>query len=226
MISVVIPVLDEEGELGAALAAVAEQDAAHETVVADGGSRDRTREVAEKHGARVVVSERGRARQMNAGAALAGGDVLLFLHADTRLPAGGLAAVARVMAATDAPGGGFLKRYDRGGRFLRLAERILNDWRTRRRHRLVGTQAMFVRRELFERWGGFPDWPFLEDVELSDRLRRAGRPAVVPLAVTASARRYRQRGEVRQIAVNGIIMVLYRLGVSVGSLRQLYEGLR
>lgn len=226
MISIVLPVLDEEQELEQALMSVGMQAEEHEVIVADGGSVDATCEIALAHGARVIEGFRGRGRQMNAGAAQASGDILLFLHADTRLPLGALAAVERAVADPQVPGGGFLKRYDGGGPLLRTSEWFLNTVRTRLMRGLVGTQAMFVRRSLFECSGGFREWPFLEDVELSDRLRTLGRPTIIPLYVVASARRYRQRGSLRQIAVNGATLFLYRLGVSPVRLRRLYEGMR
>ena len=163
---------------------------------------------------------------MNAGAAAASGDVVLFLHADTVLPAGALAAIRGAVADDTVIGGGFLKRYDGGGRLLRLCGLALNHVRTRWWKAMVGTQAMFLRREVFRELGGYRDWPLLEDVDLSDRMRRRGQVVVLPLHVIASSRRYLQRGALRQILVNGLVLVLFRLGVGPDRLVRLYQGLR
>lgn len=226
MISVVIPVLNEALQIDDALAALESQATPHEVIVVDGGSGDRTAEFAARRGVRVLQAAAGRGAQMNAGAGVASGDILLFLHADTRLPAGGLAAVAAAVDELGAGSGGFLKQYQGGNALLTAVGAVLNGVRTRWFRALVGTQAMFVRRDLFESLDGFREWAFLEDVDLSDRLRRGPQPvAVIPLAVRASARRYTQRGTVHQILVNAIVLSLFRLGVGPERLARLYAGI-
>jgi rSAM/selenodomain-associated transferase 2 len=226
VISVIVPVLDEEAEIPGALASLAGEGAAHEVVVVDGGSADRSVALARAGGARIVAAPRGRGAQMNGGARAATGEILVFLHADVRMPPGALAGIVEACADPAVAGGGFCKRYDRETPLLVAMAGVQNQVRSRLGHSLVGTQAMFVRRAVFDRLGGFREWPLLEDVDFSDRLRREGRIAILAGPVLASARRYHRRGVVRQIAINATVLALFRLGASPGWLRRLYLGLR
>ena len=225
MISVIVPTLDEEDKIESCLERLAwpQHAGRFEVIVVDGGSRDRTRELAAAH-ARVLESERGRGVQMNAGARAARGEVLLFLHADTRLAGGSLTAVAQVLEDDRVVGGGFTKLYRDGGWLLGLVARGLNSIRSRWLRHFVGTQAIFVRKRVFDTLGGYRPLRFLEDVDFSDRLRRAGRVALVDLPVEVSARRYQRRGLLRQLAWNAVILALYRLGMDPERLRGLYLG--
>jgi rSAM/selenodomain-associated transferase 2 len=205
-VSVVIPTLDEAEHIAARVAEAAAQGA-WQVIVADGGSTDGTPDLAPPP-AVVVAAPRGRGAQMNAAAALANGEALLFLHADTRLPAGAVAAVGRAVAA-GAPAGAFRVSFDHPSRLLAgLA------WLTRFRlpHSFYGDQAIFVRTELFRRVGGYAEWDLMEDAELMRRLRPAGRPVRLPLAVITSARRFRARGVARQQARNVWLVVRWLLG--------------
>ncbi len=161
-ISIIIPVLDEERRIGQCLA---ELQGFEEFIVVDGGSRDRTVEIARAAGARVETAPRGRASQMNHGARLVSGDVLLFLHADVSLPEGAAAHIERALADRAVVAGAFRTWHvaDDGRRapWLHLA-----DLRSRLSGLPYGDQALFVRREAFERVGGFPDQPLMEDLEL------------------------------------------------------------
>jgi rSAM/selenodomain-associated transferase 2 len=203
-VSVVIPALDEETAIAASIRS-ALAAGADEVIVVDGGSRDGTVAVARSLGARVLFSPPGRARQMNAGAAAAMGEVLLFLHADTRLPSGAGAAVRAVCGRNRALGGAFAVRlglspgaslYRRA--ILGLAERMIAV-RARLFRAYTGDQAIFLRRGVFERLGGYPDIPLMEDAALSRRLTRAGKTILVPLPLTTSARRWEAQGPVRTI---------------------------
>lgn len=210
-LSIVVPVLDEAGTLPGQLSALAPLRAAGaEIVVVDGGSRDGTIEAA--NGAdRIVGSGRGRARQMNAGAAAAHGDLLLFLHADTRLPADAWAVVR-----------GALERGARWGFFgLAIAGRhpllpvvaALATIRSRLTGIATGDQALFVTRELFECAGGFPDVPLMEDLALCARLRPIAPPARLKPHVTTSGRRWERGGVLRTVLLMWRLRLLYRLGV-------------
>lgn len=191
--SVVVPTLDEEAELPACLESVSRQShPAHELLVADGGSRDRTPELARRAGARLVHARKGRGRQLNDGARGATGEALLFLHADTLLPPGALAAAARCLADPAVAGGAFQKRF-RGRTGLNLGVR----WRTRLWHRfgaVFGDQAPFLRRRDFAALGGFREDLEAEDAELVRRLARRGRVELLPQAVATSARRLDRDG--------------------------------
>jgi rSAM/selenodomain-associated transferase 2 len=218
--SVVIPTLDETatvaGTIAAALAALPDA----EVIVADAGSGDGTAEAAAAAGARVLRARGARAEAMNAGAAAAGGDVLVFLHADTHLPAGAGAAIATALRRAGA--GAFRIGFDRP---RPLVERVVNA-RSRLLKIVYGDQALFVSREAFERVGGYRPLPIMEDRDLAARLRRTGGLVIVPLAVTTSARRHRSDGHARALARNWLIQLLYTLRVPPERLARMYPPAR
>lgn len=225
--SIIMPVLNEEASLPAALAALQRDVLAGgraELIVADGGSADRTAALAARVG-RVVSAPRGRARQMNAGAAAARGDVLLFLHADTTLPPSALDIADRALARSGVVGGAFRLRFDTPALAYRLVAASVT-WRGLTRHIYTGDQAYVIRREAFERIGGFPDQPLMEDLEIVRRLRRIGAFALFPAAVTTSARRHQQTGLVKTLLLMGAIRTLYAAGVPPARLRQIYLDIR
>ena len=196
MISIIIPTLNEAEALPATLAAVraGTADAESEIIIVDGGSPDTTLELGRAGGCLGVLSSRAqRAVQMNEGAARARGDVFLFLHADTLLPSGALPAVAVACAEPGVVGGGFARRYASRSPWLRLT-----CWLAEVRNRWIGwhlgDQAIFVRREVFERLGGFREMETFEDVDFSRRLRRAGAVVTLRPPVVSSARRFAVRG--------------------------------
>jgi rSAM/selenodomain-associated transferase 2 len=175
-------------------------------------------------GARVLVAERGRAAQMNAGAAVARGDVLLFLHADVRLPTGAGCAV-REASAHGARWGRFDVRLDSPRASLAMVGAAMN-LRSRTTGIATGDQAIFVDRALFEAVGGYAPIPLMEDVELSARLRRVGRCACLRQCVTVSARRWERRGVARTVVEMWAWRAAYALGVSPATLHRLYYGRR
>jgi rSAM/selenodomain-associated transferase 2 len=193
-----------------------------EIIVADGGSSDNTVAIAESFGARVVRADRGRAGQQNRGAAAAGGEILLFLHADTILPAGFGEAVRTCLARPAAVAGAFRLAIAGPGRGLRLIEALAN-WRSRRLRMPYGDQALFLRRQTFLRLGGFPEQEIMEDFELVRRLRQLGRIELLELAVSTSARRWRQLGPIRTTLINQAIILGYLLGCSPYSLASWYR---
>lgn len=221
-LSIIVPTLNEEAWVGDLLAGARAQ--ADELIVTDGGSADRTVEVARRLGARVVAGPPGRGGQLNRGAAAAEGDVLLFLHADTRLPAGAAAAV-RAAIAGGAAGGGFLVRFDDRRPLMRFGG-FLASLRTRLTRLPLGDQAQFVARETFERLGGYRDWPILEDLDFARRLKRAGRVAILAGPVTTSARRFNARGALAAVARNWWIWLLFSLGATPRRLARLYRDVR
>ena len=224
-LSIVMPVYNEAEGLEAALLALAPLRAQGvEVIVVDGQSRDATLAVASRGGAdRVLNSVRGRARQMNAGASKAGGDMLLFLHADTRLPPG---APELVAAALDAQHGRVWGRFDvkidGSHRMLRVVAAMMN-----RRSRLTGIatgdQAIFVTRAAFDAVHGYPDQPLMEDLELSRSLRKLGRPACLRESVVTSGRRWERHGVWRTIGLMWRLRTLYWLGVSPQRLARHYR---
>lgn len=221
-LAIVIPALDEEEALSALLPVTL--GLADEVWVSDGGSRDATVRVAERLGARVVTGEPGRGRQLNRGARATDAEILLFLHADTILPAAAARRVREAVAA-GAVGGGFRVRYDDPRRMLRLGNRLIN-LRSRLTGCPLGDQAQFATRAAFEALGGFRDWPILEDLDFIRRLKRHGRTVILDEPVVTSARRVRAQGVARSIATNYLIWALYFFGVSPHRLARLYRQIR
>ena len=221
----VIPALDEELRLPLLLARLQQgppEDRADQVIVADGGSRDRTCELAQAGGATLVHAPRGRGSQLRAGAARAECEVLLFLHADcTPLP-GALAAL-RLAYASGLQWGAMRQQVEAPGGFFRAVERG-SDLRVRLLGLVYGDAALSVRRELYLRAGGFADLPLFEDVDLSRRLGRWARPRLVPGArVAVSARRWQREGRLRATARNWMLVGLYAAGVAPRRLARWYR---
>ena len=221
-ITIVVPTLDEEAAVSRWLPEALRH--CDELVVSDGGSVDRTVEIARQLGARVAVGPAGRGGQLNRGAAIAGGHVLVFLHADTRLPDGAADAIRRAIGA-GAAGGAFRVRFDDPGRVFRFGAALAN-LRARVTRVPLGDHAQFATRDAFERIEGFAEWPILEDVDLMRRLRRAGRVVVLDLEVTTSARRFRADGPLRTVLRNWLIWLLFAVGVPPRRLARLYRDIR
>jgi rSAM/selenodomain-associated transferase 2 len=209
-LSVVIPALNEAGGVAEAVRSAAAEGA--EVVVVDGGSTDGTPDRAAAAGARVHHASPGRARQLGAGAGLARGEVVLFLHADTVLPSGWSRAVEEALRDPRVAGGCFRLRFAE-----RSASLALVEWGARLRAALLGLpygdQALFVRREILERIGGVPQAPIMEDLDLARAIGREGRLARLALAVSTSARRYRARGVLRTVLRNALAACAFWLGV-------------
>jgi rSAM/selenodomain-associated transferase 2 len=220
-VSVIVPALDEEHALEATVAA-ARQPGLLEIIVVDGGSRDRTVEVARTCADRVLRGERGRASQMNTGAAAARGDVLLFLHADTRLPPGCHQAITHALMDEGVVGGRFDLRLDASGLPYRIIERMVSV-RSRLTHVATGDQAIFARRSVFERLGGYPPLPLMEDIAFSRALKRAGRIACLRAPVVTSARRWQRHGVARTVLLMWLLRLAYYAGVSPARLARAYR---
>jgi len=220
--AIVVPTLDEEEALARHLPAALA--AADDVVVSDGGSRDGTVELARRLGARVVVGPPCRGGQLNRGAAACSAGLLLFLHADTALPPGGL-ELARAAVAAGAVGGGFRVRFDVDRPAQRLGAGLIN-LRTRLTRVPLGDQAQFSTAEAFRALGGYRDWPILEDLDFGRRLKRHGRVALVERPVTTAARRFVERGVVATVATNWLIWGLFFAGVSPHRLAGLYRQIR
>lgn len=224
MISVIIPVLNESSTIGATLENLVRLGGSPEIIVVDGGSTDGTPALAQRH-AKVLKSQRGRAIQMNQGAALARGDIFLFLHADTVLPAGAFSAIEEAMADPQVLGGRFKVRLDSPRRIYRLIEFSIN-LRDRLFRGFTGDHAIFVRAPLFREMGGYRPLPLMEDLDLGTRLCRRGRVVRLPLAVTTSARRWERRGVIRTVLLMWLLRAAYVLGVSPHTLSRLYPPAR
>lgn len=224
LISVVTPVIDEERQLPLRAADLAAQAPPWEWIVVDGGSRDRSVDVARELGAQCLQTAASRGRQINAGAAVARGEVLVLLHADTSLPEGALEQVRAALADPDVVGGNFVLRYGGGAGSETPFDRLLtfcNGLRQKLWGTFYGDSVMFLRTCAFADAGACPQIPIMEDYELSVRMRKLGEVVRLPLEVTTSNRRYRDR-PIRTLARWATIVTLYRLGASARLLRKLY----
>jgi len=227
-LSIIIPMLNEAPQLPELFAHLLPmQRAGCEIIFADGGSDDGSATLANVAGFHVVNAQRGRARQMNAGAAEATGEVLLFLHADTQLPEGAMHHITQSLSQGEhCPGKHVWGRFDvciTGRPFmLNVIGRMMN-WRSRLTGIATGDQAMFVQRAAFEQWQGFPDQPLMEDIELSKRLKTLSRPACLKQCVTTSGRRWETRGVWQTIFLMWRLRWQYWLGADAAHLVRLYR---
>jgi len=218
-LSIIMPVLNEAAGIEAALRTLAPYRARGiEVIVVDGGSSDGTAELARPLADRVLSAPRGRGTQMNAGAAAAGGDALLFLHADTRLPDEADRLVLDGLSRR--AWGRFDVRFDAGG-WLRLVAPTMNV-RSRLTGIATGDQAMFMTRAAFDQAGGFPEIALMEDIALSARLKRRGRPLCLSARVTTSGRRWRSHGTLRTILLMWRLRLAFFLGSDPGELARQY----
>jgi len=220
-VSVIVPALDEAAGIERTLAAIRDQTPpAREILVVDGGSGDGTPEVARRAGTRVLAARRGRGVQLHTGARAATGEILLFVHADTRLPRGGLAAVEGALSDPAVVGGKFRLRFEHRHPVLgavALGSRLPWAWTS------YGDAAIFVRRDVYLRTGGFEDVPLFEDHRFFARLKREGTIRVLPLEVTTSCRRFCRRGPLRQLLENAALLAGHALGASPRRLADRYR---
>ena len=201
------------------------QEGECELIVVDGGSTDSTLELARSHADLVVTAPRGRAQQMNTGARESSGEVLLFLHADTRLPSGFLQLLTQTLDDPQVVGGRFDVRLDADGWPFRMIETMMNR-RSRLTRISTGDQAMFVRRQVFQEIGGYPALALMEDVEFSRKLKRVGKIACLPERVVTSARRWQRGGVFRTIVRMWTLRLCHFMGVPVSRLREFYADTR
>ena len=219
LVSVIVPVLDDTAATACLIKQIPD-DPRIEVVIVDAGLDAGLAAAAGlRSGTRVLHSSPGRGRQMNAGAAAARGDWLLFLHADSQLPHGWIERAAEL--ATDAIGGWFRFALDDEAWQARVIERLV-AWRVRALRLPYGDQGLLVRRTAFAALGGYREWPLLEDVEFAQRLVRAGKVVELPLPLYTSARRWRRDGWLRRSLRNASIVALYFAGVSPHRLAKWY----
>ena len=222
-ISVIIPTLDEGAVIGPTLKSLKEAPGV-EFIVVDGGSQDRTVEIARRH-AKVLSSEAGRGRQMNVGARHAKGEILLFLHADSILRPMAFSRILNALKDPEVIGGAFRLGIDTRKFLLRVVA-IFANWRTAITRIPYGDQGIFVRRNVFEQLGGYPDQPLMEDLEFSRRLKRQGRLVLLPDRILTSSRRWDQEGIFYTTFRNQMLVFLYFLGVSPERLVRWYRRIR
>ncbi|WP_193197572.1 TIGR04283 family arsenosugar biosynthesis glycosyltransferase [Nostoc sp. MG11] len=220
-ISIIIPAINEAGNVKAAIVTI-ELSKNIEVIVVDGGSQDDTVAIAQSLGIKVISSSPGRAAQMNAGAMAASGEILLFLHADTRLPTGFDAMIRTALQQPRTVAGAFNLRIDASLLSLRWVELGVN-WRSRFCQMPYGDQAIFLTKEVFQQIGRFPELPIMEDFELMRRLKCIGKIVIIPVPVVTSARRWLQKGVFKTMLLNQIIIIAYLLGVSPKRLHSWYR---
>jgi rSAM/selenodomain-associated transferase 2 len=220
-ISIIIPAINEASNIKQTIATT-QPSTNIEVIVVDGGSQDDTVAIAESLGVKVISSSPGRALQMNTGAALASGEILLFLHADTLLPVG---FDEMIRAALQQPGviaGAFALRINADLASLRLVEKGVY-WRSRFLQMPYGDQAIFITKKVFQQVGDFPELPIMEDFELIRRLKRLGKITVLSVAVVTSARRWLQKGVFKTTLINQVVIIAYLLGIKPVQLRTWYS---
>ncbi|HEX4764577.1 MAG TPA: TIGR04283 family arsenosugar biosynthesis glycosyltransferase [Usitatibacter sp.] len=221
--SIIVPVLDEAAGIVACLEALAPlRDAGATVIVVDGGSRDATRALAAPLADRVVDAPRGRASQMNAGARETAADILVFLHADTTLPASALRAIESGLARTGRDWGRFDATIAGADPMLALVALLMNA-RSRLTGVATGDQAIFVRREAFEAVGGFPEIPLMEDVAICKLLLRRTRPLALEDRVITSGRRWERHGTLRTIFLMWRLRLAYAFGADPRQLARRYD---
>jgi rSAM/selenodomain-associated transferase 2 len=221
-LSIIIPVLDEAAEIAEALAALAPlRERGAEIIVVDGGSRDGTLEAARPLADVVITAPRGRGSQMNAGAAAAHGGMLLFLHADTRLPAGADRHVIDVLGRARRAWGRFDVTIAGRSPLLAIVAAMMN-WRSRITGIATGDQAMFMTLAAFAQAGGFPDIALMEDIVMSRRLKAITPPASLAARVTTSGRRWDRDGVLRTIFMMWRLRLAFFLGVEPAHLARQY----
>ncbi len=222
-ISIIIPTFNEEAIVQELATSLQRLRGDFEIIVADGGSQDETVRLARKCGLRVIETPRGRGQQMNAGAQLATGDTLLFLHADTRLPEGALAMIEDLLQDQRICGGNFNLVFDGGTREARLLTKMYPLLRLG--GMCYGDSAIFIRRSVFDQLGGYRDYPIFEDCDLYRRMRKVGKFVRLRAAAMTSSRRFEGRF-VRTFALWVMMQILYWLGVDPNRLNRWYKTLR
>jgi rSAM/selenodomain-associated transferase 2 len=223
-LSIIIPTLDESRSIGATLDALAREAEGVEVIVVDGGSRDGTVELVRSRGVRLVESERGRGRQLDAGAGAASGRVLWFLHADTLPSAGCVEALSQALEDASVAGGNFDVLFDGGSRAARFLTWLYPQ--LRKLGLCYGDSGIFARREAYRRVGGFRDYPIFEDLDFVRRLRKVGRVAHLRARVTTSSRRFEGRSFALTFARWTFLQALYWLGFSPHTLARMYAHVR
>lgn len=226
MLSIIIPTINEAQGIATSLARLAPlRLRGAEVIVVDGGSDDGTAALAQPHADVVITTHRGRATQMNAGAAMARGDVLVFLHVDTQLPVDADELITNGLANKGKQWGRF-DVYVVGQHPMLAVIAMMMNWRSRITGIATGDQTMFVRRQAFEAVGGFPGIPLMEDIALSRRLKQRGAPLCLSARVLTSGRRWETYGVWRTILLMWWLRLAYYCGVDPATLARHYRSVR
>lgn len=221
MISIIIPVLNEEENISSALANTERLSGEKEIIVVDCGSIDNTVEIVKKKGVMLLSSQKGRGHQMNRGAEIAKGDTLIFLHADTTLPENAITRIEEAMKNHEIIGGRFDVSFD-DDRFIFKLIAFLMNWRSHLTGIFTGDQAIFIRKSVFKDIGGYLEIPLMEDIALSKRMKREGKIACINDCVTTSARKWKEEGIIKTILLMWFLRFLYFFKISPIFLSKIY----
>jgi rSAM/selenodomain-associated transferase 2 len=221
LISIIIPTLNEAGNIKEAITS-SQFSTNVEIIVVDGGSQDETLLIAKSLNVKVIISPPGRANQMNAGAMAASGKILLFLHADTRLPTNFEQMIRTTLAKPRIVAGAFALQINAPNWGLRLVEFGVK-WRSHLWQMPYGDQAIFLTKEVFGQVGNFPEMPIMEDFEMMRKLKTLGKIYLLPTPVITSPRRWLKKGIIQTTIFNQIIIIAYLLGVSPNRIRHWYS---
>lgn len=231
MISIIVPVLNEEAALPGFLGQFRDlkENTGFEIIICDGGSSDRTFDIAMRNSptraVRVIKAPKGRAKQMNEAARLATSDILLFLHADTYLPPMALIAIENSMQDRQVVAGRFKIRLDNSSPLYKLIGAMINI-RDGLFGGFTGDQAIFIKRDVYDKLGGFKEIELCEDLDMARRLKKEGKVVQLPLLVTTAARRWEKRGPIKTILLMWLIRILFYAGVTPEKLSMLYSDVR
>ncbi len=220
MISIIIPVLNEEKNLASLIESIRIQNVAHELIFVDGGSTDKSQEIISKSNFKFISANRkGRAFQMNEGAKFASGDILFFLHADCKLQADSLSEIIKVLEDKTVIAGSFVMELRPKGPFYR----IYNAFTTINSIFFTyGDAGLFMRKVTFKYINGFKEIPIMEDIEIQQRLRKIGRFNKIKIPIITSSRRFKENGSLKQILIDIYIILTWHLGWNAGKLKTLY----
>src|SRR3972149_1574645 len=221
-ISVVVPTLNEEFHIEKTLQSVTGQEGDCELYVVDGASTDNTVAIAKRY-TTVINSERGRAIQMNAGANVCKGDILLFLHADPLLPDNAFREIRKRMRDETVAGGSFYIAFD-ADNFILRGVAFITRFNFRLSH--FGDQGIFVRRDIFQSLHGYKNMPIMEDYDFCKRLRAQGKVILIRMPVISSARRFIKKGVIRQLLINKFVVLAYWAGVDIQTIKRFYDDTR
>lgn len=221
MISIIVPVLNEEKAIENLLKGLNSLKGEKEIVVVDGGSSDSTVEIASNYG-KVVRSKKGRGVQMNEGAKIARGNVLWFVHSDSKVSQNALEAIKKAIEEGYIGGGFSLYFYDYDTRFMRFVS-VTSNWRAKYLKLFFGDQGIFVRRDIFDELRGYKEIELMEDWDFSRRMAKKGRMKLLKARIGTSARRFKQGGQLKTLLLMHKIKILYVLGVSPSKLSKIYR---
>ncbi len=221
MISIIIPVLDEEEHISSALESIERLNGEKEIILVDGGSIDNTVDIVKKKGVILLSSQKGRGHQMNRGAEIANGETLLFLHADTKLPDNAFLEIERIIKGSENIGGRFNVKFD-DDRFIFKLIAFLMNWRSKLTGIFTGDHAIFIRKDIFKDIGGFLEIPLMEDIAFSKKMKRGGRVVCLEDNVITSARKWKEEGIIKTILMMWFLRFLYFFKISPKFLSKIY----